>query len=171
MPSSMEMDDLKLKGKFNYMSLGAAAGVRFKEWGDMSFRPTVWHYPKHTENTQIGGGGAFSLKMKAQTFIELPLELNINQKISTFKGVDLSVHGALEGSLRVGQTKDKTRLSIPGINASQKIVTGEINRWSASAEFGVQGQAKNFGVAAFVAAQTGDTRLAVTGGIKGVWRF
>ncbi len=28
MPSSMEMEDLKLKGKFNYMSLGAAAGVR-----------------------------------------------------------------------------------------------------------------------------------------------
>lgn len=171
MPSSMEMEDLKLKGKFNYMSLGAAAGVRLKEWGDMRFRPTVWHYPKHTENTQIGGGGAFSLKTKAQTFIELPLELNINQKISTVKGVDLSVHGGLEGSLRVGQTKDKAGLSIPGINASQKIVTGEINRWSASAEFGVQGQAKNFGVAAFVAAQTGDTRLAVTGGIKGVWRF
>ena len=63
------------------MSLGAAAGVRLKEWGrHEGSDQQSGTIRKHTENTQIGDGGAFSLKTKAQTFIELPLELNINQK-------------------------------------------------------------------------------------------
>lgn len=171
MPSSMMMDDMKLKGNFNVMSVGASAGYQITEWADVSFKPTLWHYSKFTDKTKIGGKHAFNLKNSAQTFVELPLALNVNQKIMSVKGVDLSMNAGMEGAVRVGQVRHKGSLSIVGLNASENLNLGRFNRWTTNLNLGVKGAGKNFASEAYVGAQNGDTRISVTGGIRASWQF
>ncbi len=171
MPFSMAMDDLKLKDDSTFMSFGVLAGWQFKEWGQVSLRPTVWHFPSNTDTTKIGNKEAFNLKKASQTFVELPLKLDLKRQIYSRSGLDFSLHGGIEGSVRAGQIKDKSSLAICGITASEKITTDRFSRWSAGADLSIQARTKNFGAEAFIAAQTGDARVSVVGGVKGTWRF
>lgn len=171
MPSSMMMEDVKSDPNFNFLRFSIEGGVNLNDYGQISFSPTIWHFPSSNQQIKIGNSNAFEMKNKSQTFVDLPLKVSAKTALGSVRGLDIDLNGDIDASIRAGQLKGKGDLKIAGLSPVERISLDRFNRWKAGASLAVKAQNKNFEMSAFISGNTGDVRFTGVGGIKASWKF